>query len=124
MAGSSPAMTATRRTRVPSRTVVVLAAAADRVRLVPEELAIARGGLGVLVDRQQDGLDVVIAPAFMDADAAHLGQRLDERRMIVAVAIPFERLAHRHFLPSKTFKPAHAAAPLSAGRARRTARRC
>src|SRR4051812_19343127 len=77
-----------------SRNVVGLAAAADRVRLVPEEFAVSGRGFGILVDREQDGADVVVAPALMRADAAGLRQRLDERRMVVSVAIPFQRLVH------------------------------
>jgi hypothetical protein len=46
----------------------------NRVRLIPEELAVARCCFRVLVDRHQDRSDMVIAPAFMHPDAPNFGQ--------------------------------------------------
>jgi len=46
----------------------------NAMRLIPEELPIACGRLSVLIDREHDRLNVVIAPTFMRSDPADLGQ--------------------------------------------------
>lgn len=74
---------------------VAAPAAACRVRLVPEELAVARRRFRILVDRQQNGLDVMIAPPFMHPDPPDLCQRLDERRMLGRVAEVFPHVRPR-----------------------------
>ena len=55
------------------------------MRPVPEELAISGRRFGVHVDGDDDRLDMVIAPALVDADSSDLGERLDEVRLIFAV---------------------------------------
>jgi hypothetical protein len=43
---------------------VILHSAAEPVGLVQEELPVAERGLGILIDRNNDGLDVRITPTF------------------------------------------------------------
>jgi hypothetical protein len=60
------------------------------VRLIPEELSIARRRLGVLVDRKHDRLNVVVASTFMHPDFPDFGQGFSERRVVDRVGIvPF-----------------------------------
>jgi hypothetical protein len=56
------------------------------VRLVPEKLPITRRALGVLVDRHNDCLDVVIAPPFMHPDHSDFGQGFEEGRLVFLIA--------------------------------------
>ena len=52
------------------------AACSQYVGAVPKEFPIAQRRLGVLVDRDHDCLDVVIAPPFMHGDAPDLSEGL------------------------------------------------
>lgn len=61
-------------------------ASSRRVRLVPEELAIASRRFGVLVDCHQDRLNVVIAPPLLHPYPSDFGQGLDERGMLRLIA--------------------------------------
>ena len=47
---------------MPSRDVVASTAATDRVRPVQETLTIAQGTLCVLINRDDDGLEVLVTP--------------------------------------------------------------
>jgi hypothetical protein len=58
------------------RDIVAPAAAADTVGLVQKILTIAERGLGVLVDRDDDRLDMLIAPAFAGGATSYFRQRL------------------------------------------------
>jgi hypothetical protein len=61
---------------------VTLSAAADAVRPVEEEVAIAGGGFRILVDRDDDGLDMRVAPPFPRCLVPDFRQRLDPGRML------------------------------------------
>jgi hypothetical protein len=43
---------------------IISSATADPIRLVQEELSVAERGFGVLINRHDDCLDVLVAPAF------------------------------------------------------------
>jgi hypothetical protein len=60
-------------------------------------LTIARRRFGVLIDRNGDGLDVVIALAFMHPDAPDLRQRFEKWRGVGIIA----EILH-HLRPPKT----------------------
>jgi hypothetical protein len=49
------------------------------VRLVQKIISIARRRFRVLVNRDDDGLDVLVAPTFSDSLVPHVVQRLEER---------------------------------------------
>jgi hypothetical protein len=49
------------------------------VRLIPEELAISRRSLGVLIDRHHDRLNMVVAPSFMHTDPSDFRQGFKKR---------------------------------------------
>jgi hypothetical protein len=53
--------------------VIILPAAADRVRPIPEILAIASRRFRVLINRNQDRFDVVVTPTFMHSHVPDLG---------------------------------------------------
>src|ERR1700694_1249956 len=74
---------------------VTLPVRSNRVRLIPEELPIARSGLGVLVNRHQDCADVVIAPPLMHSYSTDLRQGFEESRVVLGVRVaPFQGLNH------------------------------
>ena len=54
---------------------------ADAVGLVQKELPVTNGGFRVLVNRDDDRLDVVVAPAFTSCPESHLSQCFDPRRI-------------------------------------------
>jgi hypothetical protein len=62
--------------KISSGHISSLSAAADAVGLVPEILPISRCRFRVLVDRNDDGLDVVIAPPFPCRLLSNLLKRL------------------------------------------------
>src|SRR5947199_393488 len=51
-------------------------AAADAVGLVQKEVPVTQGGFGILVDRHDDRLDVMVAPTFARCPLTNLSKRL------------------------------------------------
>jgi hypothetical protein len=47
------------------------------MRLVRKEIAVARSSFGILIDRDNDRLDVLIAPTFSGSEIAHFLERLE-----------------------------------------------
>jgi hypothetical protein len=74
------------------------------MRPVLEILAVTGGGFGILVDRYDDCLNVVVAPPFSNGDITGLSQSIEEGRIIFGVGVvPFWNLAaHHQFLPPIT----------------------
>jgi hypothetical protein len=54
----------TRKTQAGASGNIISSATADPIRLVQEELSVAERGFGVLINRHDDCLDVVIAPTL------------------------------------------------------------
>ena len=52
-------------------------AAADAVGLVQKEVPVTQGGFGILVDRHDDRLDVMVAPTFARCPLTNLSKRFD-----------------------------------------------
>jgi len=57
-------------------------ASASPVRPVQEKLAVAESRFGILIDRDDDRLYMVVAIPFQGRLAPHIGKRLDPRRVI------------------------------------------
>ena len=57
------------------------------MRLILKILPVTRSRLGLLVDRNDDGLDVEVAPTFPYSDVAGLCQGIEERRIILGVVV-------------------------------------
>src|ERR1700733_11190413 len=71
------------------RVIIIWIASANPVWLVQEISAVAERRLGVLIDREDDRLYVLVAVAFQCRLASYVGQRLDPRWMVSLVVIPF-----------------------------------
>src|SRR6516165_8953667 len=56
---------------------------------VQEILTVAERGLGILIDRDNDRLHMGIAVTLQSRLASHISKRLDPRRMIRLVVVPF-----------------------------------
>jgi hypothetical protein len=52
------------------------------VRPVQEVVAVAKSSFGILVDRNHDGLDVLVALALERTHAPHIGQRFNPGRVV------------------------------------------
>jgi hypothetical protein len=63
-------------------------AAADTVWLVQKVLAVAGRGFGVLVNRNQDRLNVLIAPILSRQQTPGFIERFQNRRRVCLVAEP------------------------------------
>jgi len=59
------------------------AVSAGAVRLVQKEVAVTQRGLRILVDCDDDGLDVLVAPTFTRGQMPNFGKRHDPRRLSV-----------------------------------------
>ena len=84
-----------------SQSWALVFAVADAVGPVQEELPVAKGGLSILIDRDDDGLDVMVAPALAGRPDPDLGQAFYPRRVIVALVVLLGTLGH-HDRPPKT----------------------
>jgi len=56
---------------------MLVPAAADAIGLVREEITVAQGCFGILVDRHDDRLDVMETPTFAGCALTNLSERLD-----------------------------------------------
>ena len=71
-------------------------ASASPLRPVQEKLAVAESRFGILIDRDDDRLYMVVAIPFQGRLAPHIGKRLDPRRVIGIGIKPLGRLVgHR-----------------------------
>jgi hypothetical protein len=74
--------------------VVALRAATDRMRPVQKILTVAQCALGILVDRDDDRLHMVVTPGFPAGQMPYLREGVDPRRVILGVGVvPFGRRA-------------------------------
>src|SRR5579862_9501075 len=71
------------------RVIIIWIASANPVGLVQEVPAIAERAFGILIDRDDDRLYVLVAVAFQCRLPPDVGQRLDPRWMVRLVVIPF-----------------------------------
>jgi len=72
---------------------------ATPVRPVQEELAVAESGFGILIDRDDDRLRMMVAVALQSCLAPHICQCLDPRWIVGVVVVPSGRLVgHRSAL--------------------------
>jgi hypothetical protein len=75
---------------VAGRLLIISYASANPLRLVPKILAIAEGGLGILIDDDDDRLHMMVAITLEWRLAPHLRQRLYPRRIAGLVVVPFD----------------------------------
>src|SRR5438477_4845846 len=76
-------------------------ASANPIRFVQKELAIAERLLRILVDRNNDRLNVLVAPPFPRGTHSYFSQGSDPWRVVGFVVVPLQRLIrHRHGLAS------------------------
>jgi hypothetical protein len=62
---------------------------------VQKILPVAQGALGVLINRDDDGLDVLVAPTFPAGQMPDLRQRVDPGRVVLGVrVVPLWRFVH------------------------------
>lgn len=61
---------------------IVLGATPDALGPIEEELSIAESRLGVLIDRNNDRLNVLVSPAFSRSQMANLRKRLDPKWIV------------------------------------------
>ena len=66
-------------------------AATDTLGTVQKELPVAKGCFRILVDRDDDRLNVGIAPSFARRPVSNLSQGLHPWRVVRILVVPFER---------------------------------
>ena len=74
----------------------------DAIGLVEKVIAVAERLLCVLVDRNGDRLDVLIAVALSRGPLPKFGKRVDPRRTVRLVIVPFQLVAHHQLRPPRT----------------------
>jgi hypothetical protein len=75
---------------------VVVPPTANALRLVQKKFPVAKGCFCILVNGNDYGLHVLIAPTFARRQLPDLRQRFDEGRVVSVVVKPFERFTHHH----------------------------
>jgi hypothetical protein len=75
---------------------------ADTVGLVEKVIAVAQRLLRVLVDRNGDRLDVLVAVAFARGSLAQFGERVDPWRVARLLLVPLQGLCHHQLRPPST----------------------
>ena len=65
------------------------------MRLIQKVLAVAQRAFCILVDRQHDGLDVLVTIAFPSPYPPGIGKRLNPGRVIGRVVVPLKFGHHR-----------------------------
>jgi hypothetical protein len=72
------------------------------MRFVEKVIAIAQRLLCVLIDRDRDCLNVLVAIALSRGPLPQFSKRVDPGRVVSVLVVPFERLCHYQLRPPST----------------------